>query len=148
MEFAKFVVSGIVPDIEHRRVHHVSEDFFGAVVQAAQGHIAVDQDGHGPPESIARFANPLLFGITQSTAPIVDMGKVDVIDDAIEHLFGLFSIGGLTSGCDDDRGLHLGLIAKFAEGFHIFDDFGVVQPDAKGVELLGVRAIDTDFDFV
>lgn len=148
MQFAKFVVAGVVPNIEHRRIHHVPEDFFAAVVQTAQGDIAIDQDRHRAPEPVAGFANALLLGIAQGSAPIVDVGKVDVIDYAIEHLFGLLAIGGLTRRSDDDRCFHLGLVPQLAERFDVLDHLGVIQTDTKGVELFGIRPIDADLDLV
>ena len=148
MQGAQFVVPRVVPDIEHGSIHDVSEDFFAAVVQAAQSHIAVDQDGHGSPKSIARLSDALLLGVSEGTAPVVDMGKVDVIDDTGEHFFGLSAVGGLTSCSDDDGGFHVGLIAQFAKRFDVFDNLGMIQSDSQSVEFFGVRAIDTDFDFV
>ena len=148
MQRSQFVVSCVVPNIDHRGIEHVAEDLFAAVVQAAQGYIAVDQDGHCAPEPIAWFSDTLLFSVAKSTAPVVDMSKVDVIDHAREHLLGLSAVGGLASCRDDDRRFHFGLVAKGAKRFDVFDDFGVIQTDAQGVKLFGVRTIDADFDFV
>lgn len=64
MQRSQFVVSCVVPDIDHGGAKHVSENFFAAVIQAAQGDIAVDQDGHGAPKTIARFSDPLLLSVS------------------------------------------------------------------------------------
>ena len=131
MQFAKFVVSGIVPNIEHATIVHVSEDFFAAVIEAAKGNVTIDQDGHRPPKAIAWFANALLFCIAEGTAPIMDAGEVDMVHNILEHLFGLFAIRRLASCCDDNGCRLSCFIAQCTKRFNVLDNLRMVETNSQ-----------------
>lgn len=148
MQLAKFIVPGVIPDIDHPTVVHVPENFFATVIEAAQRNVAIDQDGHRPPQAIAWLANALLFCITEGATPVMDAGEVDMVHHVFEHLFGLFTIRRLASCRDDDRRRFSRFISQFSKRLDVVDNLGMVEPNTQKIELFGIGTIDADFDLI